>query len=82
MSGKEKLETNADNMLMVFKNRYNGVQDIEINLKFDDFAKRMNMTNMNLDWEYNWVRLLGKTPIEQTKILDGWDAIGTEIDVE
>lgn len=81
MSGKEKLETNADNMLMVFKNRYNGVQDIEINLKFDDFAKRMNMTNMNLDWDYDWVKLLGKTPVEQMQILDGWDAIGTEIDV-
>ena len=81
MSAKEKLETNADNVLMVFKNRYSGVQDVEIKLKFDEFAKRMNMTNMNLDWDYDWVKLLGKTPVEQTQILDGWDAIGTEIDV-
>lgn len=69
----------------VWKNRANGKQDIEIKLGFECNSRRFYMAKTgDSKWDYNWVELLGKTPIKQEAEItedpeDSWAEFGREV---
>lgn len=67
--------------LSILKNRFLGKQDISVFLGFDEKSKRFFPPKDSPNWDYGWVREIGK---QSTKdIMSEWNDIGREVfDIE
>ena len=57
LSKDELQETQYDgynNIVMVFKNRMNGLQEVEVRLSFDLFSRRFYQNEYQLNYQYGW----------------------------
>ncbi|NLU49270.1 MAG: hypothetical protein GXX09_02505, partial [Syntrophomonadaceae bacterium] len=77
---KEKLEDGANRCeakLKVFKNRFGGRQDIEVQLDFDFKSKRFFLPSdpQGPNWVYSWVYETG----EAKRQLKEWESLGTVV---
>lgn len=76
LNEKEKAELNCDSVVEIFKNRFSGQQDVEIQLNFEDKSKRFCMAGDSdghkfyLGWKKLTASDIGK---EVTQIECPWD---------
>ena len=54
LTPKEKSEENCDTILEIFKNRFSGQQDVEIQLNFDSSCRRFSMPSDTGPKRYGW----------------------------
>lgn len=79
----EKPETKGlpiKSTLSILKNRFMGKQDIAIFLGFEEKSKRFFSPKDSPNWDYGWVRAIGKQSTQD--IIKEWNDIGKEVLIE
>lgn len=68
------------NSLRIKKNRLLGRQDRVFLLSFDEVSKRYFAPETNVNWDYGWVKSIGKKSTAQE--MDEWASLGKEVYVD